>query len=71
MSKLITNIISIKLRKLNERYKEVYDAVTRLQERRHELELEKLRIERKIFSLNRELDEIEEAIVIDVYGLDD
>lgn len=67
-NKLITNVISIKLRKLNTEYRRLYDQILALQERKQDLELELLKVNTLIFNLNRRLDEIEEQIVDDVDG---
>ena len=67
MTGLLTNVVSIKLRKLNDRYRKLYQEVRTPQQAQQELELEKLRMDRRIFNINRELDQIEEEVVTDLY----
>ena len=63
---IITNIVSLKLRKLNAEYRALYNKVQNLQRTKNDLELELIKIERQVFETNRKLDKLEEEIVNDL-----
>lgn len=66
MSKFLTNIISLRARKLSAEYKALYDKVVSLNSRKKDLELQVLAFDREIFSINRKLDKLEEKIIEDI-----